>query len=196
VTDPLKATIAALRAAAASDDEGRAEAAALALAGAGEAGLKALQALLRDPSAELRWWAVRGLAASTHPQAPHLLAGALRDPDQEVQKCAALGLRLRPTPQAIPDLIQQLQGKDRLLARLAGDALSAIGAQAIPALAKVLQSPDPAARSAAARALAHIDSPDIIEPLMRAVDDPSPYVRHWVEEGLGRMGLGMVFFKP
>ena len=45
------------------------------------------------------------------------------------------------------------------------------------------------------RALAMIGDQRAIGTLFTALDDPSAIVEYWADEGLVRMGIGMVFFK-
>jgi HEAT repeat protein len=121
---------------------------------------------------------------------------ALSDPDPSVRLCAAMGLRHLPFPGAIPELIKALASKDRLFARLAGDALIALNAEAIPALKEAIQSPDPSTRGEVARALAKMKNPETLTILYSVSEDPSSIVQYWVEEGFELLGIGMVFFKP
>ena len=83
-----------------------------------------------------------------------------------------------------------------MLARLAGDALAAIGERALPALEETMRSSNPASRGEAARALAKMGIPAVIPILFSAAEDPSSIVQYWVEEGFERLGVGMVYFKP
>jgi HEAT repeat protein len=152
--------------------------------------------MLESDQPDHRWWAVRALAAFDQPAAWDALARALRDIEPSVRQCAALGLRLRPTPSAIPMLITALNDEDRLAARLAADALTAIGPVAIAALDQSLQSPNQAARIEVARALAGIRNPQAIPALFAALNDPSPLVIYWAEQGLEWLGVGMLFFRP
>jgi HEAT repeat protein len=179
-----------------SGDDQIAESALPHLAQMGEAALDHLRQLLTSTNPDHRWWAVRSLSYFQSSLVGDSLASALFDPDPSVQYCAALSLRYAPSPQAIPHLINTLESKDRLLARLAGDALSAIGEEAIPALAETLQSSHPASRGEAARALAKMGIPDVIPILYSAAEDPSSIVQYWVEDGFERLGVGMVYFKP
>ena len=151
---------------------------------------------LNSTDPDHRWWAIRSLSYFRSSLVGDTLASALSDPDPTVQYCAALSLRHTPSPQAIPLLINALGSKDRLFARLAGDALTAIGKEAIPALAETLQSSCPASRGEAARALAKMGIADVIAILYSAAEDPSSIVQYWVEEGFERLGVGMVYFKP
>jgi hypothetical protein len=177
-------------------DDRRAEACVQLLPGLGRAALEKILPLMAAPSSDTRWWATRALAAFDAPTARVALCGALHDADASVRHCAALGLRLRPSADAIPDLLAALASSDRLLARLAADALAAVGADAIPALAEVCRAGDPAARIEAARALAAVGDPQAVPALFAALDDPSSLVEYWAERGLERLGVGMVFVKP
>jgi HEAT repeat protein len=179
-----------------SGDEERAEAAAGELAFQGEAALPALQELLSSPEAEHRWWATRTLADIKDSQVVPLLLAALQDAKADVRHCAAVALRLQPSPQAIPGLVATLGDEDRLLARLASDALVAAGNEAVPALLEVMQKESLAACLEAIRALARIGDPSSIPALFAALDGDSAIMEHWANEGLERMGVGMSFFQP
>lgn len=188
-----------------SEDARRAEAAALELIAAAERGsqesrlaiLDALYSRLAGSSdAEARWWAARTLAEIPDPRVPAWLSRALDDPDSGVRQCAALALRLQPDPNVIPRLIDLLDTADRLLARLCADALSAVGAPAVPALLEVMHNGPQAARLEAVRALAEIGDQRSIPVLFQALDDDSALIEYWAEKGLEDMGVGMTFFKP
>ena len=179
-----------------SGEETRAESAAKELSRHGASAVEALTRLQMNSDEDQRWWATRALAACNHAQARHALMHALTDPSIAVRQCAALGLRTNPNPNAIPLLLDALEAKDRLLARLAGDALVALGPAALEALAQTLKEGLPAQRGEAARALALLGIPEVIPILYAAVDDPSSIVQHWIDEGLNRLGVGMVVFKP
>jgi HEAT repeat protein len=177
-------------------DDRRAEASVEPLSLFGQPALERILRLLAVPSVEARWWATRALAAFDAPAARAALRRVLHDTNAPIRHCAALGLRLRPSADAIPDLLAALASSDRLLARLAADALAAVGADAIPALAEVCRAGDPAARIEAARALAAVGDPQAVPALFAALDDPSSLVEFWAERGLERLGVGMVFVKP
>jgi len=179
-----------------SGDDVRAEAAVSSLADLGEAALPSLLELLESPSPDHRWWAVRALTALDEPAGWLGAVRGLEDPDPSVRQCAALALRHRPLVEAVPGLSQALADPDRLTARLAADALGAVGSAATSALVRALISPSPAVRIEAARALADLRDKESIPALFAALDDPSTVVQYWVEEALERMGVGMVFFKP
>ena len=179
-----------------SGDDDRAEGVVPALSQYGELALKALFMLLDDKSADKRWWAVRALAEFDAPKVGESLSQALTDPDQSVRQCAAIALRHHPTPNAINLLVEALNNEDRLFARLSGDALAAIGKPAILALTQALQSANPSVRGEATRALALMEIPETIPILIDASEDPSTMVQHWIDEGLNRLGVGMIFFEP
>jgi len=174
----------------------RAEIAAMQLAAAGSHNLMTLREFLRDQDANIRWWATRTLAEIHTPESTPLLLQALRDPEPEVQQCAALALRRQPNSDAITQLIQALSASDRLLARLAGVALIAIGEDAIPALIRVMENNPQPARLEAVRALSTIGDTRAIPILIKVLDEDSAIMEHWAGQGLEKMGVGMVFFKP
>lgn len=176
--------------------EQRADAAALQLAHSKGEQTPVFRALLAHPGSEARWWAVRALAESEDPQVLKFLPVALNDPDATVSQCAALALRQRPDPDAIPVLAEMLGSRDALLARLAGDALAATGKTAVPALQEVMASGSQAQRLQAVRVLALVGDQSTIPLLFEALDDPSPWIEYWANEGLERMGVGMTFFVP
>jgi HEAT repeat protein len=179
-----------------SADEARAEAAALALAQLGEAALPAVLPLFDSPEGETRWWATRVAAGIPGPQAAAALAGALEDDDPAVRQAAALGLRLQPSSDAAAALAQHLADPDPLTARLASDALAALGPAALPHLRLGAHSPQPAMRINAVRSLALLKTNEAIPDLFAALEDSSTLVRHWAERGLEDLGIGMVFFAP
>jgi HEAT repeat protein len=177
-----------------SDDEARAEASVHALARLGEPALKALLPLLESPEGDTRWWAVRAAAAIPGPRSAAVLIAALQDGAPEVRQAAALGLRLHPSDEAVAALVQLLADDDPLTARLASDALAAVGEAALPDLRRAASADG--ARTNAVRAMALMKKPAAIPDLFAVLDDPSPLVRHWAERGLEDLGVGMVFFSP
>jgi HEAT repeat protein len=179
-----------------SGDDGRAEAAARQVPALGCQILPHLRALLSSPQADSRWWAARSLAEVDDPRVPELLQTALHDSDLSVRQCAALALRCQPDARAVPDLIAMLDAEDRLLARLAADALVAIGEAAVPALLEVMGRAPQAARLEAVRALSRIGDHRSIPVLFAALDEASALVEYWADQGLERMGIGMVFYRP
>jgi HEAT repeat protein len=179
-----------------SGDDQRAEGAVHALASQGESVLPWLCEELESDNPDQRWWATAALAQIDHEQARAALKKSLTDPDPSVRQCAAFGLRRQPYQAALPDLVEALGGPDRLLARLAADALASLGENALESLTKALRSENPAVRIEAARALSQMQDHSAIPPLFAALDDPSPLVVHWAERGLEKLGVGMMFFKP
>lgn len=180
----------------ASGDDTRAEDALQALADQGEGVLPLLLEQLQSDNVDQRWWATAALALVDHPDAKKALIDCLDDDDVSVRQCSAFGLRQNPNPDAIPLLIHALADPDRLMARLAADALGSMGEDALTPLTEALRAPQATVRSQAARALSMMDDPSIIPPLFAALDDPSPLVVHWAEHGLERLGVGMAFFDP
>ena len=158
--------------------------------------IAALQSIVDTAFTDSRWWALRALAEIPHPEIAPILARSLSDPDPSVRQCAALGLRMHPDPHVVPPLIHALNDPDALTADLAADALEAIAAEAVPALLEILQSGAQAARMKAVRALAVIGDTRAIPALYAALDEDSAWMEYWATEGLERMGVGMLFFKP
>lgn len=185
-----------LRRAVAQGDDAAAEEVVQALLRTPEAALAPLLRLSHEDDPDLRWWALRALAEIPAPQVPPRLVAALRDPDPTVRQVAALALRYQPTAEAVDDLIALLAGPDRLLARLASDALIAIGTDAVPALIRAIEKGPAHGRVPAARALAAIGDLRAVPILFALLDDPSPLATAYAEEGLERLGIGMVFFSP
>lgn len=177
-------------------DDARAEAALSHLAVWGPEVIEPLRERLSSPEAEVRWWAVRALAEVSDARVPGLLISALTDPDESVRWCAGLALRMHPSPEAIPALLALLSGGDALTRRLAGDALIAIGSPVVPHLIGVMQNGEHVARLEAVRALARIGDQRAIPTLFEALDDSSALIEYWASEGLEKMGVGMVFYKP
>jgi HEAT repeat protein len=178
-----------------SGDDERAEAAAQQIAASRSAAFDPLLKMLEAGNADHRWWAVRTLTDFDQLEARKAICHALADPAPAVRQCAALSLRERPSTDAIPFLIDSLHDSDRLFARLAGDALAAAGNLAAPAMIEALESENPHVRIEAARALALIHDPQAIPALFAVLDDPSPLVTYWAEEGLRNTGVEMLFFK-
>ncbi len=179
-----------------SGDDVRAEQAVHHIAGRGPSVIPHLVQQLSSPNPDRRWWAMAALALIDHTDARISIAQSLRDPDVSVRQCAALGLRQQPTQDAIPALLEAMHDPDQLLARLAGDALIALGALAVSPLTEVLRDINPSVRIEAARALAHINDSAVIAPLFAALEDRSALVIYWAELGLQRMGVGMVYYNP
>ncbi len=177
------------------EDE-RAEAALPHLAAWGPEALQALQERLSSPEPDVRWWAVRGLAEMNDERVPELLVKALADPDMGVRWCAGVALRRQPSEKAVPALVEVLASEEALSRRLAGDALAAVGKPAVEQLLKVLRGGDLPARLEAVRALAKIGDERAITALYEALDDNSALIEYWANQGLEKMGVGMVFYRP
>ena len=179
-----------------SGDDARAEAAVPALTVHGEEAIHALIQAMDSPVSDHRWWVIRALAEFDHPKAREAIGRGLTDPDPAVRHCAALALQQNPTSNALLELIDLLASNDRMLARLASDALASLGEAAVSSLDQAARDEDPAVRIEAVRALANMEHPDAIGPLFKSIDDSSSMVCHYAEEGLDRLGIGMAFFNP
>lgn len=177
-------------------DEARAEAAAQQISALNGDAVPTLNALLASPDSDVRWWATRTLGAIRHRSVTPSLLRALRDEEEAVCLCAAVGLREQPDPTAIPALVSLLGNKRILLARLAADALIAIGRPATPALVAVIENGTHAERLGAVRALSFIGDPRAIPALYKALDTDSVLIQHWADKGLDDLGVGIDYFTP
>jgi HEAT repeat protein len=177
-------------------DDVQAEQALSQLANWGPEAIDILEERLSHPDAEIRWWAVRALVEVQDERVPDLLVRALSDPDKAVRWCAGLALRVHPSSQASQALIGMLADSDALTRRLAGDALVAIGSPIVPGLLDLIQWGDQLVRIEAVRVLAKIGDERAIPALFEALNDGSALIEYWANEGLDKMGVGMVFFKP
>ncbi|MEP7359198.1 MAG: HEAT repeat domain-containing protein [Anaerolineales bacterium] len=175
-----------------SGDDARAEAA---LERVAAEHLPALEAALAGPDLDARWWALAGLARIGGQRAGELLLAAASNGDPDLRAAAIYGLGRQPA--AIPLLIQTLGDPSEYLSRLAADALITLGAAAVAPLIEALaHSPLPRVRANASRALALIADTRAIPALFHALEDDSSLVQHWADQGLERMGVGQVYFKP
>jgi HEAT repeat protein len=172
------------------------------------AAIAALRERLASPEVDQRWWAARTLAELPFLQTHNLLMQALEDPDPSVRQCAALGLRaqIKRTPGWDPEpgtrealllkLLAGLKDPDPLAARLAADALVAIGEPAVAQLLELLNRSDQAVRLLLVRILAEIGDQRAIPALVAALDEDSLFMEYWANEGLEKMGVGMMYFFP
>ena len=179
-----------------SGSEQEAESALPGIAQAGSAALPGLKDLLASDDPDIRWWALRALAEVNDDAVQPILLAALGDPVVTVQQCAALALRKYPNPGAIPALQSALTQGDRMLARLAADALIAIGDETTPVLLETLENGAQQARIEAIRALASLTDPRAVPALFKALDDGAPLIEYWADQGLQSRGIGMTFFEP
>jgi HEAT repeat protein len=179
-----------------SGDDRRAEASVNCLARRGSLVLPAITPLLQAPEADTRWWAVRLLAEIGDGEAVDHIIRALQDEDASVRQCATLAISRQGDERAVPSLIQLLSDGDSLMVRLAANALVLIGPPAVPALLDLLQQGAPVARFEAVRALALIGDPRAFSALMGVLEEDSALMDYWANEGLERMGAGMLYFSP
>jgi HEAT repeat protein len=154
-----------------------------------------LQSLRNSKDIDERWWAYCTLGQIPGADVEWFFPG-LHDTSAEVRESAAMALSHNPDPSAIHELILALNDDDRMVASLAGHALSKIGKDASPELILVMEEGTPAARIDAARALASIQDPRSIPAFMAALNNGSELVKFWAEQGLENMGAEMVYFRP
>ncbi|HLE29487.1 MAG TPA: HEAT repeat domain-containing protein [Anaerolineales bacterium] len=159
--------------------------------------LPALAEALASGGADSRWWAACALARLPDARALNALLAAAIDPDPDVRAAVLQGLGEQRAPEAVAPLLFALADDSSYLARLAADALIRIGKPAVPSLIRALENDAaPHVRVHAARALALIGDIAAVPALFHALEDESAMVQHWAEEGLDRMGVGQVYFKP
>ena len=179
-----------------SGDDERAEAAARRLGEIGPAAMADVGRLLQSPLEDERWWAARALAEISAPEAEDYLLSVLDDHEPAVRQAAALGLYRHTSAQGVPALVCALDDPDSITAELAANALTHRVASAVEALLEVMQSGSQPARLGAVRALAELRDGRAIPALMKALEEDSALMEYWAQEGLERLGVGMLFFKP
>jgi HEAT repeat protein len=178
-----------------SGNDQLAEIASIKLAALDREVLPTLEQNLASKDIDDRWWAVRTLAQMDSPPM-ELLLNALEDPAQEVRQCASLAICHNPDSRAIKPLLCLLKEQDSVSSNLAATALISIGKESIPRLMEFYQELSGVSRIEAARAIACIEDQRAIKLLMSALDEDSLAINYWAEEGLNRLGLGMVYLKP
>jgi HEAT repeat protein len=180
----------------AEGNDAQTEEMALALSERGDEALQVLRDTLSDPDPDLRWWAVRTLAAIRTEAAVQLLILALDDDVADVRACAVLALSQLRAEEAIDGLAARLGDPSAYVGRLTADGLAAFGQPAVDALIRALEEGATAARAGAARALCAVQPEEAVPALFKALDDPSALVTHYAEEALERMGVGIVLLRP
>lgn len=172
----------------------RAEVASAELVHHGQEAIQHLRVLAKQQDADKRWWVIRTLSNFDDPAAIDTVIDALEDENTAVRQCAALGLSKHPHIDAIQPLAVLLGSHDHILARLAGNALVAIGTEAVPELISRAESANLQTSSEAARCLALIGDTRAIPTLFGMLDSESALIEHWASQGLEKMGVGMSFF--
>lgn len=144
-------------------------------------------AVLKDPGAtrKARMDACRQLGVLGGPDAVPVLAPLLADP--ELSHMARYALEPNPSP-AVDEAFRAALGKlrGRLLVGVIGSVGIRRDAQAVPALAKLLDAGDPEVARAAARALGGIGTTEAADALLAAVESAPPANLLDFCEGLAR----------
>lgn len=156
----------------------------------------ALLTMAESDDAELRWWAVRGLALIGGPQCMGALAARLQDEQPQVRAGAALALAhlharyaeaVNPQLDAVAELLADDEGYVR---QAAADSLALCGEDGVAPLGRVLRtSPHQGARTRAAAALRKIATLKAAAILYALLNDENHLVRSYAYEGLDEMGL-------
>lgn len=180
-----------------SGDDERAEKSILPLVELGQVTIGPLLELTRSEDADIRWWAVRALAASPHTQTFNLIP-LLNDSSSSVRAATALAILNHPHEDAIEALIKTLYDEDSLTANLASNALVKIGSPTTPNLLKVMEEAGTNIRILAIRALAEIKDHRAIPMMMKCLnnENESAVIQYWAQQGLEKLGLDMVYIKP
>lgn len=176
-------------------NESQAERAVVTLVAMGAKAIPALRELTLSTDPDVRWWALRTLAQSTH-SLPEWLVPFLNDPAPEVRQCAALGLGIKADESTIQPLVRALSDENEMVCSLAERALIKIGAASVPSLIEVVMKATRSARIHGLRALAEIRDHRAIPIMMQVLEEDSALLQYWAKEGLDRLGLDMVYLKP
>lgn len=152
---------------------------------------------LANGNADARSWAAIALTRLPGPEAVRALIAASADSDLDVRATVLHALGELRAPEAATPLLFALSDPNSYLTRIATDALIQIGAPVVPELIYALDHEvETRVRVNLARALALIGDTRAIPVLFRALDDESYLVQHWADEGLERMGVGQIYFRP
>ncbi|MBP6211279.1 MAG: HEAT repeat domain-containing protein [Anaerolineales bacterium] len=178
-----------------SGDDLRAENSISAIVEMGAAAIPALLELVNSTEVDVRWWAVRALAASHHTRTEDLLRH-LSDPAPEVRAAAALAVCEHPHECAVEVLIKTLADADPITAGVAGNALTKIGGPSVPGLLTVMKDAPASIRIIALRSLAEIRDHRAIPVMMKSMNEESAALQYWAKQGLEWLGLDMVYIKP
>lgn len=155
-----------------------------------------LREFIKHTDSEERWWAVRALSAIPSELVPPILTEMLNDPSAEVRQSAAMGLRNQPSPNSIPGLLKALDDTDQLTAQLAVQALIVTGDAAVEPLIAFIDKCSQQSLGLAVRALAQIGDERAARTFYDLLDSDSMLVQYWANEGLERLGVGLILFKP
>ncbi|HEX2697782.1 MAG TPA: HEAT repeat domain-containing protein, partial [Anaerolineales bacterium] len=149
---------------------------------------------LKDPEAEVRAAAARGLGYFADPRTFEAISNVLLDdPQIEVRQAAAESLGNARRPEAIPYLIDALhdsfwwyereQAVNDLL-----DAIAKMGTAVVPELINDLSNPEGTVRQFAAKLLRRLPDPSAIEALTISLYDTHPDVCKASAEALAAIG--------
>ncbi|EYF03121.1 Npt1/Npt2 family nucleotide transporter [Chondromyces apiculatus] len=152
-------------------------------------GAPRLRELLDSPNARSRIAAARAMGMVGQQSLQRALARLLGDADPEVRREAVKAACTVADPRLTPLLVGALA--ERGLSRVAGRALTAIGASAIPDLAERLSDPATPreARLAIPRILAGSCAPEALEALVGRIGEPDEAVRQKILASASRLRL-------
>lgn len=146
----------------------------------GDEAVSALERVLEQGDATLRFEAVRALGCTAAPRAFPLLLSALDDPDPGIRTMALSALGDLGDVRAEEPLARHIDDPDRDRRRMAAAALERLyGEESAARLEGALADPDREVRLVAVTALSRLRLPGTIAALERvAEEDPDPVVRH------------------
>jgi HEAT repeat protein len=147
-------------------------AAATSLGKFGARAVPSLQAALKDPRETVRQAAVYGLGRAGDRSITAALSEFLGDPAGVVRLAVAEALARLGDAASAPHVARLLTDRDASVRAGARKVVPKFGAGAIPSVAPLLDSEDPALREAIVRVLTDIGTPEITVPLLRATGDP------------------------
>ena len=153
------------------------------------------QALTRDPEPKVRVRAAAAFVLVRAPEAAAPLGQALRqDKSVRVRRQAAEALGWTATSEAVAALLQGAQDGDAEVRRTVATQLGRLRTpKSIPTLVNLFQDPNEDVRWTAVRAVGAIGaldpSPQALDALVAAVDDPSALVARASEDALRKLGI-------
>jgi HEAT repeat protein/cyclophilin family peptidyl-prolyl cis-trans isomerase len=160
-----------------------------------------LMALAKDPSPEVRFWAVRGLSGPRADSsdvgsaaARDALVAALGDADRRVQTEAVRSLGTFSDAGSMIQLTLLLNAEDMWIATTAAEGIGSRGDRARAAIAQLTSSTEPDnpawIRAASLTSLANVWLAATVEPATAMAKDTSLTVRTAAAQVLSRLGVG------
>jgi peptidylprolyl isomerase len=165
------------------------------------AAMPLLLAMSKDSSADVRFWAIRGLSkprsdtVSVDPSdVRDMLINSFEDKDRRVRTEATRALGTYSDAASLIQLIVFIEDEDPWIAVAAAEGIASRGDRARPAVPELKKATEvghaPWVRAAALTALAEVWLPDVITPAMAAAKDTSLTVRLAAANVLAKLKVG------